>query len=139
MSARDPLAPLRRDVDLLATTLGTTLVEQEGQELLDAVERVRLLARAAREGGGEAERQALRAAVREIDGPLRDRVVRAFAFFFVLVNLAEQHHRLRRLRARAAAGEPHPRVARRGLRARAGGRRGGRARRRAAGCCWSRC
>ena len=108
MSARDPLAPLRRDVDLLATTLGTTLVEQEGQELLDAVERVRLLARAAREAGGEAERQALRVAVREVDGPLRDRVVRAFAFFFVLVNLAEQHHRLRRLRARAAAGEPHP-------------------------------
>ena len=68
MSARDPLQPLRRDVDLLATTLGTTLAEQEGPELLEAVEHVRLLARAARESGGEAEREALRRAIGEIDG-----------------------------------------------------------------------
>ena len=101
MADRDPLQPLRRDVDLLATTLGATLAEQEGPGLLEAVEHVRLLARAARESGGEAEREALRGPIGEIDGDARAMVVRAFAFYFVLANLAEQYHRIRRLRLRA--------------------------------------
>ncbi len=108
MADRDPLQPLRRDVDLLATTLGTTLAEQEGPGLLEAVEHVRLLARAARESGGEAEREALRRAIGEIDGDARAMVVRAFAFYFVLANLAEQYHRIRRLRLRAGEDGPRP-------------------------------
>lgn len=43
-------APLRRDVRLLGALLGRVLVEQEDQTLLDDVERVRGLARAARAG-----------------------------------------------------------------------------------------
>ena len=43
-------APLRRDVRMLGDLLGRVLVEQEDESLLDDVERVRGLARAARAG-----------------------------------------------------------------------------------------
>ena len=104
MSSADPLAPLRRDVDLLASTLGATIAEQEGPALLEAVERIRLLARAAREHSGAPARKALLEAVGELGERESGLVVRAFSFYFLLVNLAEQHHRIRRLRLEAASG-----------------------------------
>lgn len=105
MSSLDPLAPLRRDVDFLASTLGSTIAEQEGAGLLESVERIRLLARAAREHSGAPAREALLNAVRELGEREQGLVVRAFSFYFLLVNLAEQHHRIRRLRHEAASGE----------------------------------
>ena len=75
----DPLAPLRRDVDLLASTLGSTIAEQEGAGLLESVERIRLLARAAREHSGAPAREALLQrgprARRTRAGPRRARVL----------------------------------------------------------------
>jgi len=88
-------ARLRRDVRLLGDVLGRVLVEQEGQELLDAEERIRLLSREAREG---APRDQLREAVRRLEPRQQASVIRAFALYFQLVNIAEQHHRLRRRR-----------------------------------------
>jgi phosphoenolpyruvate carboxylase len=44
-------APLRRDVRLLGAVLGKVLVEQEGDELLEAEERIRLRSRDARATG----------------------------------------------------------------------------------------
>ena len=44
-------APLRRNVRLLGAVLGKVLVEQEGHELLEAEERIRLRARDARATG----------------------------------------------------------------------------------------
>jgi phosphoenolpyruvate carboxylase len=88
-------ARLRRDVRLLGDVLGRVLVEQEGQELLDAEERIRLLSREAREG---APRDQLREAVRGLELRQQTSVIRAFALYFQLVNIAEQHHRLRRRR-----------------------------------------
>jgi phosphoenolpyruvate carboxylase len=104
VSSADPLAPLRRDVDLLASTLGATIAEQEGPALLEAVERIRLLAREAREHSGAPARTALLEAVGELGERESGLVVRAFSFYFLLVNLAEQHHRIRRLRLEAASG-----------------------------------
>ena len=54
-SRDESAAPLRRDVRLLGSILGEVLVEQDGPELLAAVERVRLLARDAREGATAAD------------------------------------------------------------------------------------
>src|SRR6202042_956235 len=104
MASSDPLAALRRDVDFLASTLGETIREQEGAGLLDSVERIRLLAREAREHSGAAPRAALLDAVRELGEREQGLVVRAFSFYFLLVNPAEQHHRIRRLRHEAASG-----------------------------------
>jgi phosphoenolpyruvate carboxylase len=88
-------APLRRDVRLLGDLLGRVLVEQEGQSLLDDVERVRSLAREAR---GGAPLDELRAAVAELPDDRRAGVLRAFAVYFQLANVAEQQHRMRRRR-----------------------------------------
>jgi phosphoenolpyruvate carboxylase len=91
-------APLRRDVRLLGDILGRVLVEQEGEEILELEERIRLLARTARATGRATRRQALRDAVAELDVERQALVLRAFSVYFQLVNLAEQHHRLRRRR-----------------------------------------
>ena len=86
---------LRRDVRLLGDLLGRVLVEQEGDELLEDVERVRALARAARAGEPHEE---LRAAVAELPLERQTSVLRAFALYFQLANVAEQQHRIRRRR-----------------------------------------
>lgn len=87
----DSQGPLRRDVRLLGALLGQVILEQEGQALYDAEERVRQTSRA-----GDF------AAVRDIVAALpideQGRLVRAFSLYFQLANLAEQHHRIRRRR-----------------------------------------
>jgi phosphoenolpyruvate carboxylase len=91
-------APLRRDVRLLGNVLGRILVEQDGQELLDEEERIRILAREARATGGSARREELRRVVSSLSPERQALVLRAFGVYFQLANLAEQHHRLRRRR-----------------------------------------
>ena len=94
----DTAAPLRRDVRMLGTILGNVLVEQEGEWLLELVERIRRDARSARRDG----------TVVSVDPDLGAReqalVLRAFGLYFQLANLAEQHHRLRRRREDAHDG-----------------------------------
>src|SRR5436305_9591539 len=94
----DSAAPLRRNVRMLGTILGTVLVEQEGPWLLELVEQIRGDARAARRDG----------TVVDVDPGLGVReqalVLRAFGRYFQLANLAEQHHRLRRRREDAHDG-----------------------------------
>jgi phosphoenolpyruvate carboxylase len=91
-------APLRRDIRLLGDVLGRILVEQEGQELLDEEERIRLLARDARTSGRPVLREELRTTVAGLALERQALVLRAFGVYFQLANLAEQHHRLRRRR-----------------------------------------
>src|SRR3954454_2769820 len=88
-------APIRRDVRLLGDLLGQVLVEQEDETLLEDVERVRALARAFRSGAPHGE---LQEAVRALSLDRQADVLRAFALYFQLANVAEQHHRVRRLR-----------------------------------------
>ena len=96
----DSSAPLRDDVRLLGAILGRVLVEQEGAWLLDLVESIRGATRAARRAG-PADVDATLAAVEPDAQAL---VLRAFAVYFQLANLAEQHHRLRRRREDAHDG-----------------------------------
>lgn len=89
-------APLRRDVRLLGQVLGQVLVEQEGEELFEVEERIRLLSREARGAGSSRRRAELGEAVRRLDLDRQARVLRAFGLYFQLANIAEQHHRMRR-------------------------------------------
>jgi phosphoenolpyruvate carboxylase len=103
MAVRDAAAdaPLRRDVRLLGDLLGRVLVEQEGEQLLADVERVRALAREAR---GGAPLDDLRAGVAVLPLERQAGVLRAFALYFQLANAAEQQHRIRRRREYAHEG-----------------------------------
>jgi len=86
---------LRANVRLLGDLLGRVIVEQEGEELLAIEERIRALARRARETG---DRTRLDRSLAALDVPTKGRVLQAFSLFFQLANIAEQHHRVRRRR-----------------------------------------
>jgi phosphoenolpyruvate carboxylase len=96
--------PLRRDVRFLGRVLGEVLLAQEGPELFALEERVRHLA-IRRRRGPRADRPAagdeLARLLAGLPSPTAEAIVRAFSAYFQLVNLAEQHHRIRRARAHA--------------------------------------
>ena len=85
---------LRADIRLLSTLLGETLVRHGGRELLELVEQVRGLARAAAQDGS-AELRALLS----VDVGTAVQLARAFSVYFQLANVAEQLHRSREQRA----------------------------------------
>ncbi len=99
-------APIRRDVRLLGAVLGKVIAEQEGDELLEAEERIRLRARDARRTG---DVDSVRDSVRMLSPDEQAKVLRAFGLYFQLANIAEQHHRLRRRRQYAAEDQAAPR------------------------------
>lgn len=100
--------PLRNDVRMLGEFLGRVIRESGGDDLFDDVERVRALTIRAHD---EQDLSALTEA-EELVGSFSieraQQVARAFTCYFHLANLAEEHHRVRVLRAREAelpAGE----------------------------------
>jgi len=107
----DPHKALRDDVRLLGELLGETLRRQEGQRLFERVERVRALAKRARQAGGESDTlEALAAELRSMPVSAALPIARSFAHFLNLANVAEQYHRVRRRRAyqRDPRARPQP-------------------------------
>lgn len=94
----DPHAPLREDVRLLGRMLGETFKAQEGQAFYERIEKIRLLAKQARDGDQSA-RMALKQLLSELSDQELLPVSRAFSQFLNLANIAEQYHRVRRRRA----------------------------------------
>src|SRR5258708_8793213 len=88
---------LRANVRLLGNILGSTLVEQEGAWLLELVEQVRARAGEGRSGDAAAAGELARL-VAELPLEQQSLVLRSFALYFPLPNIAEHHHRLKRLR-----------------------------------------
>lgn len=100
-------APLRDDVSSLGALVGEMLREQGGAELFRAVETARTAAIRRREGdpGGEA---ALEEAVFGLEPARAEELVRAFSTYFMVVNLVEKVHRIRRRRDYLRADVPQP-------------------------------
>ena len=90
---------LSEDVHRLGDLLGETIVEQEGKALFDLVEEVRGLAKAHR-AGDEAAGERLLQRVHGLPLGESRGVLKAFASYFKLVNLAEERERVRVLRRR---------------------------------------
>ncbi|HVH89332.1 MAG TPA: phosphoenolpyruvate carboxylase, partial [Terriglobales bacterium] len=98
-------APLRRDVRNLGRILGEVIKEQAGEAVFESVERLRNLSIEQREQGRIASDPSLAS----MDLRHAFLVVRAFAIYFELVNLAETNHRKRRRRAaQVNHSEPQP-------------------------------
>ena len=97
MTTTDPHRPLRVDVSMLGEILGDTLRAREGAAVFETVERVRLIAKAARQRDAHAL-EALEAPLRALPLAMAVPVARAFSHFLTLANIAEQHHRVRRRR-----------------------------------------
>ncbi len=95
MNTPDPQRTVNDDVDELGRCLGTVLREQEGAAFFELEERVRLETKRLREAQEDsAPMQAVLAAVSLEDA---ERLVHAFSSYFLLINLAEEHARLRRV------------------------------------------
>lgn len=98
--ARDEERSLHADVRWLATALGQVVRRLDGEPAFEAVETLRAAARARRLGEADApELAGLLARVEALPLPVAASVARAFTLFFLLINTAEQVHRVRRRRS----------------------------------------
>jgi phosphoenolpyruvate carboxylase len=91
-----------KTIRLLGDQLGEVIRLQAGEEVFDLEERIRELAKRWRAGEDEAGPQIAKI-IGEIieDLPLTSEILKAFSIYFQLVNLAEEHERIRILRERA--------------------------------------
>jgi phosphoenolpyruvate carboxylase len=107
---------MRREVRLLGDILGEIIRDSGGPELLADVERLRHAVIDARGGGWGGGRDEPRDGVAPADEiatlvaswsvEQAEQVARAFAVYFHLANLAEEHQRIRNLRERDTGQEP---------------------------------
>ncbi len=91
---------LSEQIHLLGDMLGDTIMEQEGNALFERVEQIRAYAKAHRKGDGAAGLTLLEL-VQTLPLDEARGVVKAFATYFQLVNLAEEEERVRVLRRRS--------------------------------------
>ncbi|MFC3749988.1 phosphoenolpyruvate carboxylase [Paenibacillus sp. GCM10012306] len=89
---------LRRDVRFLGNILGEVLVHQGGNELLEIVEKIRETSKSLRSLFLPELHSEFKELINSLDSENRHQVIRAFAIYFQLVNIAEQNHRIRRKR-----------------------------------------
>jgi len=99
-------AELRHDVRMLTTTLGEAIAEHGGPGLLADVEDLRRATIAQRGRPTEARRARVVELTASLDAGRAEHVIRAFTCYFQLVNLAEERHRIRTLRARSNGPRP---------------------------------
>jgi phosphoenolpyruvate carboxylase len=88
---------LRDDVRALGAMVGELIHEQAGDELFEMVEDARLRSIRRREGN-EKPGEELVSLVRDLKPATAAQVVRGFATYFQMVNIAEKVHRIRRRR-----------------------------------------
>ena len=100
--------PLRRDINLLGRLLGQVLIEQEGEELFETEEEIRLLCKQLRFNYDAEKDHQLRQRISQMDLEELGKIIRAFSVYFQLVNIAERYHRVRRRRQYETSSEDAP-------------------------------
>ena len=100
--------PLHADVRDLSSALGRVVRRLEGESVFEAVEDLRRATRARRRAEAVAPPlEGVLDAVRTLDVDTAAKVARAFTLFFLLINTAEQIHRVRRRRHYAHGDAGH--------------------------------
>ena len=88
--------PLRDDIRYLGTLLGDTIRRIDGEHVFAAVEQFRRLCKALHVSDDPTLAAELSALIKQLDFETGTKVIKAFLTYFDLINIAEQHHRLRR-------------------------------------------
>ncbi|CAG7652775.1 Phosphoenolpyruvate carboxylase [Paenibacillus solanacearum] len=89
---------LRRDVRFLGHILGEVLVHQGGNALFTVVEKIREMSKSLRNQYTPEMYEEFKETVNGLEPEIRYQVIRAFAIYFQLINIAEQNQRIRRKR-----------------------------------------
>jgi phosphoenolpyruvate carboxylase len=103
--AKDNERPLREDIRLLGRILGDVIREQEGVDTYELVERIRKLSVSFRQHDDQAADRELKSLLKSLSGDDAVRVIRAFTYFSLLANLAEDRHHIRRREVHERAGD----------------------------------
>lgn len=102
---------LKRDVDFLASALGTVITELEGEQFFSLVEQVRSLTKQLRQDPDEKIALELSELITNLSLSNAEKLLRAFTVYFQLVNIAEEIHRVRVNRLREGqASKDKPRA-----------------------------
>ncbi len=88
--------PLRDDIRFLGTLLGDTIRRIDGEEVFAKVEQFRRLCKELHENPESAQKEELSNLIENVDFSTGTKIIKAFLTYFDLINIAEQHHRLRR-------------------------------------------
>ncbi len=99
---------LSRDIHLLGDILGRVIRRQAGIEIYELEERIRALTKTRRIDHDPEIDGRLAFIVDALSAEEAELVARAFTSYFELINLAEEQHRVRVLRAREATAHPQP-------------------------------
>ena len=86
---------LRDDIRLLGQILGEVLIEQEGSKLFDVVEQLRSLTKELRTNYDTKIVEEIETIINSLTAEKAHKVVRAFSIYFILVNAADEIHRLK--------------------------------------------
>lgn len=106
---RDEDIPLHQDVRWLASALGQVIRRLDGEEAFWTVENLRRGCKARRHGDSDApSMNDLLSSVEKLSPKECEIVTRAFTLFFLLINTAEQVHRIRRTKAYAHVSDTQP-------------------------------
>ncbi|MDP1677890.1 MAG: phosphoenolpyruvate carboxylase [Bacteroidota bacterium] len=98
---------LRSNIRLLGTILGEVIREQEGDTVFDLVETVRRSTKDFRTLHSNSIEQGLKNIFSSLDVSTMRKLIRAFSTYFQIVNIAEQHHRIQRMREQKQRGTSH--------------------------------
>jgi phosphoenolpyruvate carboxylase len=97
---------LSSDIRQLGRLLGDAIRSHLGDPAFDRIEHVRQLAIRFRRDHDEAARAQLSDALQALSQEETTQLIRAFSFFSLLANIAEDQHHIRRTRAHLIAGSP---------------------------------
>ncbi len=98
LKPQHPDMPLRNDVRLLGDILGQVILEQLGQNAFEKIENIRLLSKSSVCDDKKNIQEKLNNILKQLNPSEILNVVRAFSHFLNLTNIAEDVHRLRRIK-----------------------------------------